>query len=105
MGVESSGTIATSLPSTCGDEPHIGVHYNNGSVSQFAATSFDDFAILDDALTSTQIANIYNNQIYPSSLKHLYRFEGNVNDSVGSANGTQVNSPITNSPSSPQFPY
>lgn len=105
MANDSAGTIATSLPSGTGDEPHIGALYNT-TVSQFSDASFDDFAIFDDALTSTEIANIYNNQIYPSSLKHLYRLENNVNDSVGSANGSDVNGPsITNSPSSPQFPY
>ena len=110
MGLETTGTIATSLPSGAGDEPHIGVFYATQYQStpfQFSDASFDDFAIVDDALTSTQISNIYNNQIYPSSLKHLYRFENNVNDSVGGTNfnGTAVNSPITNNPSSPQFPY
>jgi len=102
---DSGGTIATSLPSGTGDEPHIGALYINNAVSQYSDASFDDFAIFNDALTSTQIANIYYSQIYPSSLQHLYRLENNVNDSVGSANGTQVNSPITNTPSSPQFPY
>lgn len=108
MAIETAGTIATSLPSGTGDEPHIGAYYNTPAQSTpyaFSDASFDDFAIFDDALTSSQISNIYNNQIYPTSLKHLYRLENNVNDSVGSANGTQVNSPITNSPSSPQFPY
>lgn len=103
-----SGPIPTSLPSTCGDEPHIGALYNTPGQStpyQFSDASFDDFAIFDDALTSTEISNIYNNQIYPSSLQHMYRLENNVNDSVGSADGTQVNSPITSSPSTPQFPY
>jgi hypothetical protein len=101
---DGGGTIAASLPSGTGDEPHIGAYYNT-TVSQFSDASFDDFAIFDDVLTSTQVANIYNNQIYPSSLQHLYRLENNVDDSVGTADGTQVNSPITSSPSSPQFPY
>ena len=109
MATDTSGTISTSLPSVAGDEPHIGAYYGT-TVSQFSDASFDDFAIFDDALTLTQITNIYNNQIYPSSLKHLYRLENNVNDSVGNADGTVVNgsdenAALTNSPSSPQFPY
>ena len=102
MAIDTAGTVATSLPSTCGDDPYVGAYYNNG-IQNYNNASFDDFAIFDDALNSTQVANIYNNQIYPSSLKHLYRLENNVDDSVGTADGTQVNSPITNSPSS--FPY
>lgn len=110
MATDSAGTVATSLPSGTGDDPHIGALYNTPGQStpyQFSDASFDDFAIFNAALTSTQISNIYNNQIYPSSLKHLYRLENNVDDSVGGAsfNGTQVNSPITSSPSSPGFPY
>ena len=107
MSVDT-GTIPTTLASTTGGAPYLGAFYNTSNtpnVYQYSQSSFDDFAIFDDALTSTQVANLYDSLIYPSSLKHLYRLENNVNDSVGSANGTQVNTPITNTPSSPQFPY
>jgi hypothetical protein len=88
----ASTTIPTSLNSTTGDDPNIGAYYSSGSYQFFSDASYDDFAIFDDALTSTQVANIYNNQIYPSSsLKHLFRMENNVNDSVGSANGSVPN--------------
>ena len=110
MANDSAGTIATTLASGTGSNPHIGVYNSGTALSGYSDASFDDFAIFDDALNSTQIANIYNNQIYPSSLQHLYRFENNVNDSVGSANGTVVNGSdgntvLTNNPASPQFPY
>ena len=108
MSVDT-GTIPTSLASTTGEAPYLGAFYNTANtpnIYQFSQSSFDDFAIFNDALTSTQVANIYDNQIYPSSsLKHLYRLENNVNDSVGSANGTAPNGGLTNSPSNPQFPY
>ena len=89
----ASTVIPTSLSSTVGDDPFVGA-YNDPTLGAggFTDASFDDFAIFDDALTSTQVANIYNSQIYPSSsLKHLYRMENNVNDSVGSANGSVPN--------------
>lgn len=115
MAVDSPGTVATSLPSGTGDDPHIGVYYSGTALSGYNDASFDDFAIFNTALTSTQISDIYNNQIYPSSLQHLYRFENNVNDSVGGTNfngtvvnGTDGNTVLTNNPSGPaseQFPY
>jgi len=110
MGVET-GVIPTTLASTTGEAPYLGAAYNtdpndsNPDVYGYSQSSFDDFAIFNDALTSTQVANIYDNQIYPTSLQHLYRMENNVNDSVGSANGTAPNGGFTTSPSIPQFPY
>lgn len=103
---KSSRAIPTALQNQVGTDPVVGAVFNGTAFGNHTDASFDDFAIFEDALTSTQIANIYNNQIYPSSsLKHLYRMENNADDSVGSAHGTQVNSPITNSPSNPKFPY
>ena len=89
---QASTVIPTSLHSTAGDDSFVGAYNSGTAASAFTDASFDDFAIFDDALTSTQVANIYNSQIYPSSsLKHLYRMENNVNDSVGSANGSAPN--------------
>ena len=89
---QASTAIPTSLNSTVGDDPYVGAYNDPSGPGGFTDASFDDFAIFDDALTSTQVTNIYNSQIYPSSsLKHLYRMENNVNDSVGSANGSVPN--------------
>jgi len=88
----ASTAIPTSLNSTVGDDPFVGAYNDNTTPLAFSDASFDDFAIFDDALTASQVSNIYNSQIYPSSsLKHLYRMENNVNDSVGSANGSVPN--------------
>ena len=88
----ASTAIPTSLNSTVGDDPFVGAYNDNSTPLAHSDASFDDFAIFDDALTASQVSNIYNSQIYPSSsLKHLYRMENNVNDSVGSANGSVPN--------------
>ena len=86
-----SGTpIPSSTVSTAGDDFTIG-SYQNGASNELDGY-MDDFAIFDAALTNTEVSNIKSNAIYPTAkLKHLYKFENNFNDSIGSINGTAIN--------------
>jgi len=86
-----SAANPASLQSDTGDSPKIGV--NRSGTNEYAEALFDDFAVFDTSLTASQIASIYDSQIYPTSLKHLYRFENNFNDSVGSVNASGTNTP------------
>ena len=95
----TQSAIGTAVPSstvsTGGQSPHIGSKTDDSS--EFTG-SMDDFAIFDDALTATEVSNIYNNAVYPSAkLKHLYKFENNFNDSIGSINGTAQSNAQTDS--------
>ena len=54
----------------------------------------DDFAIFNSALTGSEVSNIYSSNLYPTTkLSHLYKFENNYNDSIGSLNGTAQGDP------------
>lgn len=79
----SSGTQPSSLEATTGDF-YIGKF---GNISYYADGLYDEFAIFNRALTSTEISNIYNNKIYvaPSA---MYRLDNDVTDETGNFNGT-----------------
>lgn len=81
-------TVVTTTTSVTGDDFKIGARYDNNNT--YAVNGYiDDVAIFDSALTASEVSNIKNNAMYPlSKLKHLYKFENNFNDSIGSLNGT-----------------
>jgi len=86
----NANAVPSATASTAGDDFTIG-SYQNGASNELDGY-MDDFAIFDSALTSSEVFNIKNNAIYPTAkLKHLYKFENNFNDSIGSLNGTAVN--------------
>jgi len=90
----TDANIGTSVPSStqsgAGADSRIA---SRGDIASgfFFEGSLDDVAIFNSALTSTQIADIYNNDTYHSSVQHRYTFDTNFNDSVGSNNGTSQN--------------
>lgn len=88
----TNGTVPSSLASTSGNGAVIGARVDN---TRNFVGNMDDFAIFDAALTATEVSNIYNSAAYPESkLQHLYRFENNYNDTVGSNNGTAQGNPV-----------
>jgi len=94
--VPTQSAIGTSVPSTtvstAGNNPHIGS--KTDGTSEFTG-NIDDFAIFNAALTATEVSNIYNSATYrENKLQHLYRFENNYNDTVGSNNGTAQGDPV-----------
>ena len=94
-----TGTTPSSTVSTAGTSPHIG---SNISDSLNINGKIDDIAIFSDALTASEVSNIYTSRLYnPSKLAHLYRFENNYNDSKGSLNGTAQGNPTFDSSDKP----
>lgn len=88
----TNGTVPSSLASTSGNGAVIGARVDN---TRNFVGNMDDFAIFDAALTATEVSNIYDYAGYPvSKLKHLYRFENNYNDTVGSNDGTSQGNPV-----------
>jgi len=63
----------------------------------FTNGHLDDVAVIAKELSASEVSAIYNSNLYPIETVSLYRFEGNANDSVGSNNGTGINSPVLNS--------
>lgn len=91
VSISTTGTPPSSTVSTAGNGSHIASRVDD--TREFNGY-MDDFAIFDDALTAAEVSNIYNNAVYPTAkLKHLYKFENNYNDSIGSLNGTAQGDP------------
>jgi hypothetical protein len=99
-------TIATANSSTAsnaGDGFRIGARGNN---SKYYLGLMDEYAIFGEALSTGQIANIYNAGTPGDlssfvgagngDLKHLYRFEQDATDSQGSNNGTLTGTTYSN---------
>jgi hypothetical protein len=79
--------VPTSTLSGAGADSRIASRGDAASTFFFEG-SLDDVAIFNAALTSTQIADIYNNDTYADSVQHRYTFDTNFNDSVGGSHGT-----------------
>jgi len=87
-----AGSPASSTSSTSGNGAVIGARVD---ASREFEGNIDDFAIFDAALTTNEVSNIYNSAAYTvSKLQHLYRFENNYNDTIGSNNGTAQGNPV-----------
>ena len=85
------GAVPSSTVSTAGNGSHIASRVND---TREYLGKMDDFAIFNSALTASEVSNIYSGNFYPTTkLSHLYKFENNYNDSIGSLNGTAQGDP------------
>ena len=89
-GSASDGGSATvsSLSSGWADGLDIGRNTPNWTASpRYFDGKLDELAVFDSALTSTQVADIYNSKLYTSFVA-MYRLENGVTDETGNYNGT-----------------
>ena len=69
----------------------LNVTISGTNYQSFANGHLDDVAVIAKKLSDAEVSAIYNNNLYPTELVSLWRFEGDANDSKGSNNGTSQN--------------
>ena len=89
--------VAMHNTSTPLDIGRFNVTLSGTNYESFTNGHLDDVAVIAKELSASEVSAIYNSNLYPIETVSLYRFEGNANDSVGSNNGTGINSPVLNS--------
>ena len=91
----SLGSIPDTLPSVAGDPFLIG---RVDGLTRYWDGQIEEVAMWNDALTANEVLELYNSQkqyVYDSNLIAYYDFEGNINDNVGTNNGTLEGSAST----------
>ena len=91
VSISTTGTPPSSTASTAGNGSHIASRVDD---TREYNGYMDDFAIFNAALTADEVLNIKAHSIYPTTkIQHLYKFDNNYNDSIGSLNGTAQGDP------------